>query len=413
MPASFIAAFTASATFSTIAGRPMSSGRSSALMAVPMASRDLDDGPVRPLRAKIVACGVITPSQPPDQTMGIKAISSPPRDPCRSSTRRKAWSARMRVKSLTPPLPSVLPMTAITSSAVNCLALMQSSSPLASWTVFSSTFATSIAMRRHLPNTVSACAARTRGTGLSPACGCQVQGIDDAVMNSLVSTLARTWLIGRSCRFIGSAATAAYHCEAADKSSDVVVSRAAANGTITTERPTRSREDVVSTAANKSVRGDEPEDKVAEEAATYDIKLGFVEHADRKLRLFCVPHAHSHPPIDVARIATPLRHRTIEMGSVPYGTAHVTDSGAGGPIQDGASTLPGGQPKINARGSVRELAITSRSTRARSMTLLSIRFCSSRDLVCKLVWRLRMRRVQLCRAQCEIPGLMDLRLHGH
>src|SRR5215510_10536451 len=40
MPASLIAAFTAAATFSTIAGRPISSGRSSALMAVPMARRD-------------------------------------------------------------------------------------------------------------------------------------------------------------------------------------------------------------------------------------------------------------------------------------------------------------------------------------------------------------------------------------
>src|SRR5262245_26476463 len=52
----------------------------------------------------------------------------------------------MRVKSLTPPLPSVLPMTAITSSAVNCPALIRSSTPLASCTVLSSTFATSIAI---------------------------------------------------------------------------------------------------------------------------------------------------------------------------------------------------------------------------------------------------------------------------
>ena len=71
MPASFIAAFTASATFSTMAGRPMSSGNSSTLIAVPMASRDFDAGPVLPLRANTVACGVITPSQPPDHTIGI------------------------------------------------------------------------------------------------------------------------------------------------------------------------------------------------------------------------------------------------------------------------------------------------------------------------------------------------------
>src|SRR6266404_5161286 len=53
----------------------------------------------------------------------------------------------MRVKSLTPPLPSVLPITAITSSAPNLPAAINPSRPLASWTVFSSTFATSIAIR--------------------------------------------------------------------------------------------------------------------------------------------------------------------------------------------------------------------------------------------------------------------------
>src|SRR5712691_4934128 len=52
----------------------------------------------------------------------------------------------MRVKSLTPPLPSVLPMTATTSSAVNCPALIRFSRPLASCTDLSSTFATSIAI---------------------------------------------------------------------------------------------------------------------------------------------------------------------------------------------------------------------------------------------------------------------------
>ena len=71
MPALRMAARTPSATFSIMAGRPMSSGRSSALSAVPMARRDLLAGPVLALRAKIVACGVITPSQPPDQTIGI------------------------------------------------------------------------------------------------------------------------------------------------------------------------------------------------------------------------------------------------------------------------------------------------------------------------------------------------------
>ncbi len=119
MPALRIAARTPSATFSTIAGRPMSSGKISALIAVPMTSRDLFAGPVLALRANTVACGVMTPSQPPDQTIGICAISASERLPSFFSTARNAWSARMRVKSLTPPLPSVLPITAMTSSAAN------------------------------------------------------------------------------------------------------------------------------------------------------------------------------------------------------------------------------------------------------------------------------------------------------
>ncbi len=149
MPASRMAARTPSATFSTIAGRPMSSGKISALIAVPMTSRDLLAGPVLALRANTVACGVITPSQPPDQTIGILAISASERLPCFFSTARNAWSARMRVKSLTPPLPSVLPMTAITLSALNCPLRMQASTPEASCTFFNSTLATSIAITRN------------------------------------------------------------------------------------------------------------------------------------------------------------------------------------------------------------------------------------------------------------------------
>jgi hypothetical protein len=84
-----------------------------------MARRDLFAGPVLSLRANTVAWGVITPSQPPDQTIGISAIACSERLPSLRSAARNAWSARMRVKSLTPPLPSVLPITAMTSSARN------------------------------------------------------------------------------------------------------------------------------------------------------------------------------------------------------------------------------------------------------------------------------------------------------
>ena len=141
-----MAARTPSAIFSTIAGRPMSSGRIGALMAVPMARRAESAGPVSSLLAKTVACGVSTPSQPPDQTMGISPISASPRVPCLSRTPRKAVSDRMRVKSLTPPLPSVLPITATISSAAMRPDAISSSRPEASETDLISTFATSIAM---------------------------------------------------------------------------------------------------------------------------------------------------------------------------------------------------------------------------------------------------------------------------
>ena len=146
MPASRIASFTAAATFSTIAGRPMSSGSSTALIAVPITSRAFEAGPVLSLRAKTVACGVMTPSQPPDHTIGIWLTAFSSRLPCLSNMRRKAWSARMRVKSLTPPFPSVLPMTPMTASALNRPLVMPFSRPEASDTDFNSTLRTSIAI---------------------------------------------------------------------------------------------------------------------------------------------------------------------------------------------------------------------------------------------------------------------------
>ncbi len=90
MPALRIAARTASATFSTIARRPMSSGSKVALIAVPMVRRDFDAGPFLSSRANTVACGVITPSQPPDHTIGTLPTSTSERLPCFISTRRNA-----------------------------------------------------------------------------------------------------------------------------------------------------------------------------------------------------------------------------------------------------------------------------------------------------------------------------------
>src|SRR6266446_2095169 len=115
-------------------------------MAVPITRRDLSADPFVSFLANTVPLGVMTPSQPPDHTIGTVATSASLRVPCFNSTRRKAWSARRRVKSLTPPLPSVFPTTATTWSAVNCPARMRSSRPEPSWTLLSSTFATSTAI---------------------------------------------------------------------------------------------------------------------------------------------------------------------------------------------------------------------------------------------------------------------------
>ncbi len=115
-------------------------------MAAPITRRALSGVPFRSFRANTVACGVMTPSHPPDHTIGIVATSASLRLPCFISTRRNARSARRRVKSLTPPLPSVLPTTATTWSAVNWPARMRSSRPDASCTLLSSTFATSTAI---------------------------------------------------------------------------------------------------------------------------------------------------------------------------------------------------------------------------------------------------------------------------
>ena len=102
--------------------------------------------PVSLVRANTVACGQRMPSVPPDQTMGIWATSEAGRVPLSMSTLRKAPSARRRVKSFTPPLPSVLPTTAITSSAANTPWSMRAARPEASLTLSSTTLRTSMAI---------------------------------------------------------------------------------------------------------------------------------------------------------------------------------------------------------------------------------------------------------------------------
>ena len=96
MPARSIATFTASATLVTIATRPMSSGSSTSLIAKPTVSRGSSVGSTRRCVAKIVACGLITPSVPPDQTIGI-CLTWSAGAPFSTSTSRNARSAMIRV----------------------------------------------------------------------------------------------------------------------------------------------------------------------------------------------------------------------------------------------------------------------------------------------------------------------------
>lgn len=94
-----MASRTPAATFSTMAGLPMSSGRITSLMATPTLTRgsSVRTAVAGSTVAKIVACGLSTPSVPPDHTRGTCATSSAVRVPFATSTSRKARSARIRV----------------------------------------------------------------------------------------------------------------------------------------------------------------------------------------------------------------------------------------------------------------------------------------------------------------------------
>ena len=99
MPARSIASFTASATFETIAVRPMSSGASTSLIANPTVSRGSSSAGSSSgvsTVAKIVACGLMTPSVPPDHTIGT-CFTWSGGAPFSTRTSRKARSAMIRV----------------------------------------------------------------------------------------------------------------------------------------------------------------------------------------------------------------------------------------------------------------------------------------------------------------------------
>ena len=98
MPARSIATLTASATLVTIATRPMSSGASVSLMANPTVRRgsSVCSASSAGTVAKIVACGEMTPSVPPDHTIGT-CLTWSAGAPLATSTSRKARSAMIRV----------------------------------------------------------------------------------------------------------------------------------------------------------------------------------------------------------------------------------------------------------------------------------------------------------------------------
>ena len=96
---------------------PTSSGAKSRVTAIPSASR-LPPAPAgwAALRVNTVACGLSTPSVPPDHTNAIRLATSSaelPRRRAKASDKEKV--AKPRVKSLAPPLPSVFPISATIS----------------------------------------------------------------------------------------------------------------------------------------------------------------------------------------------------------------------------------------------------------------------------------------------------------
>ena len=131
MPASCSASRTASATASTTAIVPISSGAKARVPARPIARRlpppAVDARPA--LRVKTVACGDSTPSQPPDQTKAIRCPTSSGEQPrCLASISWYESVAKPRVKSLAPPLPSVLPISATIAAGSSTPAAIRRSS---------------------------------------------------------------------------------------------------------------------------------------------------------------------------------------------------------------------------------------------------------------------------------------------
>src|SRR5919197_6049968 len=138
MPASFIALRTPAATFSTIGRRPISSGRIFSETAKPTVSRSSSfaarDISSSGTRAKMLKCGEITPSQPPESAIGTCSACSRVREPFATKKSRSTRSTRIREMSFTPPLPSVFATTATMSSAPKSHCFIAASMPEVSCT---------------------------------------------------------------------------------------------------------------------------------------------------------------------------------------------------------------------------------------------------------------------------------------
>jgi len=113
-PALAIASRTPAATISACSRRPRCSAGRAGVCATPIAR----DGPATASSSsrtsKTVRCGESPPSVPPDITMQIRSTSAGVR--YRDSIDWRACTANARLKSLTQPLPSVLPRMATTDA---------------------------------------------------------------------------------------------------------------------------------------------------------------------------------------------------------------------------------------------------------------------------------------------------------
>ena len=99
IPASAWARLTAAATSRTSASVPTSSGAKSRVTAIPSASRPPPDGAAA-LRVKIVACGLRTPSVPPDQTKAMRLATSSAEMPRRRAKRQRERQRREATREI-------------------------------------------------------------------------------------------------------------------------------------------------------------------------------------------------------------------------------------------------------------------------------------------------------------------------